>query len=142
MLITEELIYQKIGITPEPLEKGEQGWKIRVPKETILRVCTRLKEMGFSWLTTITAISYENTIDMVYMLESWEQKKRIRVFTELPLDNPVIYSVTYLWSGADWLEREVFDMFGVDFIYHPNLIRIFMPDDFDEYPLRKSYVSK
>jgi NADH-quinone oxidoreductase subunit C len=141
MFITEELIYEKIGISPESLSFGEDGWKIRVPKETILRVCTRFKEMGFSWLTTLTAICNENTIDMVYLLESWEQKKRLRIYTQLSLDRLSIYSVTYLWPGADWLEREVFDMFGVEFVSHPNLNRILLPDDFEGFPLRKTYGS-
>lgn len=139
MLITEELIFEKIGISPFPLENGENGWRIQVPKETILRVCTRFKDMGFSILTTITAISYEDSLEVVYLLESWEEQKRIRIFTKLSLDQPKIYSITYLWSGADWLEREIFDLFGIVFIYHPNMTRIFLPDDFEGHPLRKTY---
>lgn len=80
------------------------------------------------------------TLSVYYHLESTSLKHKINVVVSVPRDNPEIYSVTPIWLGANFNEREAYDMFGFNFINHPNLQRILMPYDWDAgFPLRKDY---
>jgi NADH-quinone oxidoreductase subunit C len=76
---------------------------------------------------------------MVYHLYSLDAGRRIRVKVRLPADAPLMDSLAGLWRNANWLEREVYDMFGVVFRGHPDLKRILMYDGFEGFPLRKDY---
>jgi NADH-quinone oxidoreductase subunit C len=76
---------------------------------------------------------------VVYHLRNWDTQEFLRVKAYLPEANPRIASVNDLWRGADWLEREVYDMFGIVFEGHPNLKRILCPDTMKGFPLRKDY---
>ena len=114
----------------------------------IVEVLTILKEeLGFTFLVDLTAVDYlgikSPRFEIVYYLhrfgEYYNQNIRVRVKTKISEDNSTIDSVTSIWKGADWLEREVFDMFGITFNGHPDLRRILMPEDYDEYPLRKDF---
>jgi len=89
--------------------------------------------------TCVDFLASENRFEMVYHLFSLSRNRRLRVKCSLPGDNPVVDSLAGLWKNADWLEREVFDMFGVGFMGHPNLKRILMYEGFEGHPLRKSY---
>jgi NADH-quinone oxidoreductase subunit C len=98
----------------------------------------------FDYLTDVTAVDYrdpEQPLEVVYQLRSLARKADLRV--KIPLDKRVplvVDSVWDLWKGADWLEREVFDMFGVSFTGHPDLRRILMWETYAEgYPLRKDF---
>jgi NADH-quinone oxidoreductase subunit C len=98
----------------------------------------------FDYLTDITAVEYrdeERPLEVVWQLRSLERKADLRVKAELAKDGPLeVASVFDLWKGADWLEREVFDLFGVEFAGHPDLRRILMWDTYREgHPLRKSF---
>ena len=75
----------------------------------------------------------------MYHLLSHASAERVTVKAYVPEDNPVLPSIELLWKTADWQEREVFDLFGIKFEGHPNLIRIMNPDDYEGYPLRKDY---
>ena len=77
--------------------------------------------------------------EVVYHLHSLSRKHRLRLKVHLPESNPVLDSVTDVWIGADWYERECFDMFGIRFMGHPNLERLLMYDGFVGHPLRKDY---
>lgn len=97
---------------------------------------------GFTFLTDLTATDHfptEPRFEVVYLLMDLETPARVRVKARLPGAEPVIDSATSLWPAADWLEREVYDMFGIRFAGHPNLTRILMPDDWEGYPLRKDF---
>ena len=122
-----------------PIEALKQ---MRVDRTEILKVYESLKAEGFTFLTMITAVCLENGIDMVYLLDNWETKKQVLIKAELSADQLEIDSLYFLWAGADWLEREVFDMFGVRFNGHPNLIRILLPEDAQYFPLLKSFQDK
>jgi NADH:ubiquinone oxidoreductase subunit C len=90
----------------------------------------------------VTAVDYGGgrPIQIVYQLWSVGHKRALRVKCELPLDGLAVDSVVPLWKAANWLEREVFDLFGVDFKGHPDLRRILMPQNYAEgYPLRKDF---
>lgn len=109
----------------------------------IVDVCRHFKHSEkFIRLSGITAVDWhpsEPRFEVVYHLHSVELNKRLRVKCRLSGINPEIDSVTSVWSGANWYEREVYDMFGIGFRNHPNLVRILMPTDWDGYPLRKDY---
>jgi NADH:ubiquinone oxidoreductase subunit C len=75
----------------------------------------------------------------VYHLHSIERNDRLRLKCRIGGENPEIASVTSVWRSANWYEREVFDLFGIRFLNHPDLRRILMPDDWEGYPLRKNY---
>ena len=77
--------------------------------------------------------------EIVYHLHSLERNERLRLKCKVDGANPEIDSVYSVWRGADWYEREIFDLFGVKFRNHPNLIRILMPDAWEGHPLRKDY---
>ncbi|MDR7482575.1 MAG: NADH-quinone oxidoreductase subunit C [Armatimonadota bacterium] len=98
---------------------------------------------GGPWmLTDLTAVDRHPTeprFEVVYLLTGLQPPVRLRVKARLPADRPVIGSVTGLWPGADWLEREVYDLFGIRFEGHPNLSRILLPDDWEGHPLRKDF---
>jgi NADH-quinone oxidoreductase subunit C len=109
----------------------------------IASVCGFLKyDQTFVRLSTVTAVDRfpaEPRFEVVYHLHSIEHNERIRLKCRLAAENPVIESVTSVWRGADWYEREVFDLFGISFSNHPDLRRIMMPDDWEGHPLRKDY---
>lgn len=121
---------------------GEQI--LHVKGQQILSVMTALKEDGYNFLADLTAIDnltlggYERYA-VSYHLLSHETAERLTVKAYIPEENPSLPSLVSLWATADWQEREVFDLFGIIFEDHPNLIRIMNPDDYDGYPLRKDY---
>jgi NADH-quinone oxidoreductase subunit C len=101
-------------------------------------------EQRFNYLTDVTAVDYrdpERPLEVVYQLRSLDRKADLRVKVALDKSAPLeVRSVYDLWRGADWLEREVFDMFGVSFTGHPDLRRILMWETYAEgYPLRKDF---
>ncbi len=101
-------------------------------------------DQSFNYLTDITAVEYrdpELPLEVVYQLRSLARRADLRVKVALDKQQPlVVRSITDLWRGADWLEREVFDLFGVTFEGHPDLRRILMWETYAEgYPLRKDF---
>lgn len=98
-------------------------------------------ELSFDLITDITAVDYPNKtkrFELVYHIFSIKNSLRIRVKTNVE-DGGSIESVTCIWKGAEWLEREVFDMFGVNFKNHPDLRRILMNEDYKYHPLKKEF---
>ena len=96
---------------------------------------------GFDYLVDVTAVHYpkrEQQFDVVYVLYSFAKNERIRVKTRIK-DGEHVPSAVSIWATANWLEREVFDMFGIVFDGHPGLKRILLPEDWHGHPLRKDY---
>ena len=120
---------------------GETTWI--VDSGRIVELCRSLKDQEqFDRLSTVTAVDWhpaEPRFEVVYHLHSTVRSQRVRLKCRLGGANPEIDSVTGVWRGANWYEREVFDMFGIRFRNHPNLTRILMPVDWEGYPLRKDY---
>ncbi len=116
-----------------------------IPPERSLEILTWLRDNSdeqYDLLRDVTAIDYGGgrPLQVVYQLFSFFHKRALRVKCELPLDSLEIESVCGLWMAADWLEREVFDLFGITFNNHPDLRRILMPPDYAEgHPLRKDF---
>jgi NADH-quinone oxidoreductase subunit C len=98
-------------------------------------------EEGFDYCVDITAAHYparEKQFDVIWVLYSFARNERIRVKTQI-LDGATLPTSVPIWRGANWLEREVFDMFGIKFDGHPDMKRILLPDGWKGYPLRKDY---
>jgi len=99
-------------------------------------------EFSFKYLSDLTALDHyplEPRFETVYHLYSIEHRGRVRLKVRLSGDNPCVDSVVPVWPGAIAFEREVFDLFGIQFSGHPYLIRILLPDDWAGHPLRKDY---
>lgn len=108
----------------------------------VLRFLKSNKELQFIHLTDITAVHYphlEKEFAVVYHIHSLVHNIRIRVKVFLYGSNPEIPTATVVWKGANWMERETFDFFGVNFIGHPDLRRILNVDDMEVFPMRKEY---
>src|SRR5437588_51767 len=107
----------------------------------IVEVCRFLKEQrAFVRLSSVTALDWipaEPRFEVVYHLHSLERNERVRLKCRIGGDKADIDSVTPVWRGANWYEREVFDMFGIHFRNHPDLKRILMPEDWEGHALRK-----
>ncbi len=114
-------------------------------KENIIEVLTFLKEdkeLRYNYLTDITGIHYPDTnrpIGVIYHLHSLTNNVRIRIKVFLEEFSCKIPTATTLWQGANWMERETYDFFGVEFEGHPNLVRILNVDDMTVFPMRKEY---
>ena len=105
-------------------------------------VLRALKEKeGFDRLGNLTAVDWKDHIEMVYHLYNMEENVKLEVKAALDSAAPVIESATSLYPGAEFEEREVYDLMGVEFLGHPDLRRILMPDDYPAHPLRKDFVA-
>ena len=114
---------------------GEQI--LHVKSQHILTVLTALKTDGYNFLADLTAI--DERFAVTYHLLCHQTAERLTVKAYVPEEKASLPSVESLWKTADWQEREVFDLFGIIFEGHPNLIRIMNPDDYEGHPLRKDY---
>ena len=116
---------------------------LEVAAAKIVSVCGFLKyDQKFVRLSSVTAVDRypgEPRYEVVYHLHSVERNERVRIKCRLAGAEPVIESVTGVWRSANWYEREVFDLFGIRFVNHPDLRRIMLPDDWEGHPLRKDY---
>lgn len=119
---------------------------IVIAREGLREIFSFLKEdpkLDFDFLTDITAVDYlgkkELRFEVVYHLYSLRAKHRLRVKVPVPEDDPVVDSLVPLWKGANWLEREAWDMFGIRFNGHPDLRRVLLYEEFQGHPLRKDY---
>ena len=114
-----------------------------VDPERITELCALLKaKETFVRLSAVTCVDLypgEPRFEVIYHLHSLERNQRLRLKCRVSGTNPEIDSVTGVWRTANWFEREVFDLFGVKFRNHPNMIRILMPLDWEGHPLRKDY---
>lgn len=115
-----------------------------IKKEALLDISQFLKndpELEYNFLSDVCAVDYpnrKNRFEVVYNLYSIPNRWRVILKISVAEDEPVP-SITSIWEGANWPEREVFDMFGIKFDNHPDLSRILMPDDWVGHPLRKDF---
>jgi NADH-quinone oxidoreductase subunit C len=125
----------------EPLTYAGQNYMV-VDRSLIPELLQVLRnEEQFDFCVDITAVHYpqrEKQFDVIWVLYSFPRNERIRVKTQI-LDGEALPSSVPIWPGANWLEREVFDMFGIKFDGHPDLKRILLPEDWKGHPLRKDY---
>jgi NADH-quinone oxidoreductase subunit C len=116
-----------------------------VPKEIIVDVCRFLKEdndLSFDLLADLCGIDMNTPVKrfgVIYNVYSLKNKLRIRLKTFVEEEDPRLATVTSIWGTANWHERETFDMFGIVFDGHPDLRRVYMPEEFEYFPLRKDF---
>lgn len=141
--------WQKLqNFDPEAVEdarefRGEVTLFIR--KNCLGSVCEFLRDepgLNFKYLSDVTAVDLypgEPRFEVVYHLLAFEPYQRLRLKVRLSGDDPKVQSLVPVWPGANAFEREVFDLFGIQFEGHPFLRRILMPEDWEGHPLRKDY---
>lgn len=117
---------------------------LTVNKDQVHEVLSFLKnepEFNFHFLTDLTGMQTadEKHLGVIYHLHNMLKNYRVRIKTFFPMDKPEIPTATDLWPGANWMERETFDFYGVRFKGHPNLKRILNVDEMDIFPMRKEY---
>ncbi len=125
------------------LFRGE--FTVQIRPEDILALCRFLHdddEGSFDFLVDLCGVDYlprEPRFEVLYLLRSLKTKDAVRLKVSLPGASPHVSSVFSVWKGADWMEREVFDMFGIIFDGHPDLRRILLTPEWEGHPLRKDY---
>ncbi len=150
MSMTNEIIKQRLtGKFGEQVSAFEESYGMlcfEAPKEQNLKVLNFLyddEQLRFRFMTDLTAVHYPDQtgreLAVVYHLHNLVDNIRLRfkVFTEI--NQPDVYTATGLFSAANWMERETYDFFGVNFVGHPNLKRILNVDEMDYFPLRKEF---
>ncbi|MFN9367817.1 MAG: NADH-quinone oxidoreductase subunit C [Planctomycetia bacterium] len=119
--------------------------RVVVPAPEALDALRLLRQIGFDLLVDVTCVDYleyrnaRHRYGLVYLLASTATNRRLTVRAYLDDPDPAIASVVPIWEAANWLEREVWDMFGIRFVGHPDLRRLVMPEEFAAHPLRKDY---
>jgi NADH-quinone oxidoreductase subunit C len=124
------------------VESSQQS--LLVKSESLLEIASYLKTasgLDFDYLTAITAVDYYDYFEVVYQLTSLKHNHSLVVKTRCyQRDNPTLPSVVSLWRGADFQEREIYDLMGISFDGHPNLKHIVLWEGFEGYPLRKDFL--
>ena len=114
-----------------------------VRPDSLIDICAFLKEdpkLRFDYLMSLSAVDWPDRFDVVYHLYSIPNNHYVTLKVKVDRKNPIIPSVTSVWKAADWQEREVYDMFGIEFEGHPDLSRILLDTEWEGFPLRKDYV--
>jgi len=128
---------------PGSVEESSQD-SLVVKSDSLLPAATFLKDsesLKFDYLNYITAVDYYSYFEVVYQLTSLEHNHSIVIKTRCyTRENPTVPSVVGLWQGANFQEREIYDLMGISFEKHPNLKRIFLWEGFEGHPLRKDYL--
>jgi NADH-quinone oxidoreductase subunit C len=133
------------GATIEAAASADSHMTVTAPAEhlpALARILRDRPELSFTLLVELTAVDYwprEPRFELIYMLVSIDQRLRLRIKVALRADAAHIETVSAIWPAANWLEREVWDLFGIAFDGHPDPRRLLMPEDWDGYPLRKDY---
>ncbi len=117
----------------------------QITPEALIAICTFLRDdpaLAFDFLVDVTAVDLIGTLprfELVYHLCSLQRLHRLRLKARVPEEDPRIASLTPVWIGANWMERETYDMYGIRFEGHPDLRRIYLYEEFVGFPLRKDY---
>lgn len=145
------------GLPEHPAVKALQGWNadalndakfdygeltLTIAKDQIRGACSALMAAGYTAFQSVTAVDWFPSVPrfhVVYHACSYQLKNVVRLKVLVDEADPTVDSITPVWPGANYYEREVFDLFGIRFEGHPNLRRIMMPDEWVGHPLRKDY---
>ncbi len=128
------------GITS--IEIAPRRIYLTISKDILLPLCTKMKdELGFEHVSSVCGVDTKTAFQTVYHISSYQNKVVAEIVVEnISYDQPEVESITPLWGGANWHERETYDMFGIRFLNHPKMERLLLADDFTFFPMRKDYV--
>ena len=139
----EELKESLLRVYPEMVFEEAGEWlNVSVEPSAFLSVAKELRsrdEWEFDYLFCLTCVDWKTHLSMVYFLRSFKNRHMLTVKVKLDRNNPEVESVNQIWRTAELNEREVYDLFGVKFLHHPDLRRILLTDDWEGWPLRKDY---
>ncbi|HMN31869.1 MAG: NADH-quinone oxidoreductase subunit C [Chitinophagaceae bacterium] len=142
----KQTLITKFGEHVSHFEEPYGMLTFEVDKDNALKVLTFLKEdsgLGFTFLNDLTAVHYPDMkgreLCVVYMVQNIYHSLRVRIKVFIDIEKPEVFTATSIFETANWLEREAYDFFGVQFVGHPNLIRIMNVDEMDYFPLRKDF---
>ena len=141
-LVGQEIAEQIGGEIPQAVVESNESGVVLDPK-SLLQVARFLKTnpgLDFDYLNCITGVDYLDYLEVVYHLTSMQHQRSLVLKVRCSRENPEVPSVVSLWRGADFQEREIYDLLGVVFAGHPNLKRIFMWEGFQGHPLRRDYL--
>jgi NADH-quinone oxidoreductase subunit C len=150
MALNNEVIKQKLtekfGESVSSFEEQFDFLSFETPKEMNLKVLQFLyddEELKFRFMTDLTAVHYPKELDrelaVVYHLHNLTDNVRLRYKVFTSIENTDVFTASKLFSAANWMERETFDFFGINFIGHPNLKRVLNVDEMDYFPMRKEF---
>ncbi len=150
MALTKEIVKERlVSQFGEQLTEWEEPYGLltfRAAADMNLKVMQFLYDdegLAFRFLTDLTAVHFPDRkgeeLSVVYHLHSLTNNVRVRMKIYVPIEKPDVFTATQLFSGANWMERETYDFYGINFIGHPNLIRILNVDEMDYFPMRKEY---
>lgn len=125
---------------PDTLQVAKSGSRqlyLTANRSSIYDICSYMKEMGFDHCSCVSGVDRCDRYQVVYHITSYEGRVTAEIVVDLPHDSPEVDSVTPIWGGANWHEREAYDMFGIMFKGHPDLRRVLLPDDYEFFPMRK-----
>ncbi|MCW2277967.1 NADH-quinone oxidoreductase subunit C [Heliophilum fasciatum] len=130
------LLGQEVAIAGEGVSRA----LIVTPEQLIATMEALVTKLGFDYLGDLTSVDRgAEGLEVVYHLYSLTNQREIRVKAKVDAETATVPTVTTIWPGADWFEREVYDLMGISFAGHPNMTRLLLPEDFEGHPLRKSY---
>jgi NADH-quinone oxidoreductase subunit C len=134
-----------VAALPEAILAGQETlgeFAVEVAPAQLVALAVVLKKYGYERLSAVTCVDWhprEPRFQVVYQLHSIRHNLRLRLNVILPGAKAEVESLTGVWRSANWYEREVFDLFGVTFLHHPDMRRILMPEGWDGHPLRKDF---
>ncbi len=143
----EDSIRGALGDAVVEINAGDGLPVVRLEADAVARAARFLcddKELAFDFLMYVTAVDYpdEDKITLVYHYFSYRNEQSLMVKADVPRRGGSARSIAHIYAAADWLEREVYDLFGVTFEGHPNLTRILTPEGFEGHPLLKDFQSE
>lgn len=142
-MTNEELKTRLAELNPSfVFEEGGEWLNFSIKAKDWLDVANELHdhpELNFDYLFCLTCVDWKTHLTMVYHLTSTVHRHTVVIKSKLDRVKPQIESVAHIWRTAEFHEREVFDLFGVDFLHHPDLRRLLLTDDWIGFPLRKDY---
>ncbi len=141
----EKKLRERFGDAILATRVGLNGLEAKVEPQRLLEICQFLRddpELDFNFLRCISAVDWLNDgeFEVVYHLFSFRQLHEMVIKVRVPRQMPRVPSVTSIWRTANWHEREAYDLMGIVFEGHPDLRRIFLPEDWVGHPLRKDYI--
>ena len=139
----QEIIASLKSKFPEVEVKLKQKGRLecgKFPRGKLVEFCTYLRDsLDFEHVTCVAGNDLKRAWEVIYHISSYKNRCMIQIRTELPREDPSVDTISQLWGGADWHERETYDMYGITFNNHPKLERVLTPEGTDFFPFRKDF---